>query len=57
MGKVYRLADRVAERVSKEKVARAAANDLAGAVRELDAVVAWCDALVPPRKMRQDEAA
>jgi hypothetical protein len=59
MGKVYRLADRIAERMSKEKVARTPADDLAGAVRELDAVIAWLVALVPPTspKLRRDEAA
>jgi hypothetical protein len=46
MGKVYRLADQVAERMGKEKVARAPANDLPAAVRELGVVIAWCDALV-----------
>ena len=46
MAKVYRLADRIAARLSKEPVARTPATDLAGAVRELDVVIAWCDALV-----------
>ena len=45
LGKVYRLADRIAERMSKGPVARTSASDLAGAVRELDAVIAWCEAL------------
>ena len=46
MGKVCRLADQVAERMGKEKVAHAPANDLPAAVRELGVVIAWCDALV-----------
>jgi hypothetical protein len=52
LGKVYRLADRVAARTGKEPVARAPASDLAGAVRELDAVIAWCDSLVTPAPVR-----
>ena len=47
MVKVYRLADRIAVRLEKEPVARAPALDLPAAVRELDVVIAWCDALVP----------
>lgn len=59
MAKVYRLADRIAARMSKEAVARTPASDLAGAVRELDVVIAWCDALVPPTPLRlwKDDAA
>jgi len=40
-------------------VARAPAVDLAAAVRELDVVIAWCDALVPPTGLRRkaDETA
>jgi hypothetical protein len=56
LGKVYRLTDRIAARLQKEPVARTSLNDLAGAVRELDMVIAWCEALVPPLKKR-DEAA
>jgi hypothetical protein len=48
LGKVYRLADRIAARISKEPVERAPASDLSGALRELDAVITWCEALVPP---------
>jgi hypothetical protein len=59
MGRVYRLADRIAERMSKEPVTRTPATELAGAVRELDAVIAWCDALSPTPllKLKKDEAA
>jgi hypothetical protein len=42
MGKVYRLADRVAARAGKEPVRRGPAADLPAAVRELDVVIAWC---------------
>ena len=47
MGKVYRLADRIAARLGQEPVARGTAADLAGAMRELDAVIAWCEAVAP----------
>jgi hypothetical protein len=60
LGKVYRLADRIAERLSREQVARTPAPDLTGAVRELDAVIAWCEALAPPTPLlrrTKDEAA
>jgi hypothetical protein len=60
LAKVYRLADRIAARMSKQPVGRIPASDPAGAVRELDAVIAWCHALVAPtplRKLRKDEAA
>jgi hypothetical protein len=59
MGKVYRLADRIAERMSQEPVGRTPSNDLVGAVRELDTVIAWCDALTPAPvpKLKKDEAA
>jgi hypothetical protein len=48
MVKVYRLADRIAVRAGKATVGRAPAEDLATAVRELDAVIAWCDGLSTP---------
>jgi hypothetical protein len=60
LGKVYRLADRIAARTGTEPVGRGPAEDLPAAVRELDAVIAWCEALVPPtplRKLEKDEAA
>lgn len=59
MGKVYRLADRIAARMEKEPVARTPAPDQAAAVRELDVVIAWCDALTPAPllKLKKDEAA
>jgi hypothetical protein len=48
MIKVYRLADRVAARAGKEVIGRGPAGDLAAGVRELDAVIAWCDGLTAP---------
>ena len=48
MTKVYRLADRFASRLGIEPVQRGTANDIADAVRELDRVIAWCDALASP---------
>ena len=39
IAKAYRLADRIATRLGKETVRR-------GEIRELDAVIAWCDELV-----------
>lgn len=45
MAKVYRLADRIADRLATEPVTRGPVNDLVSAVRELDGVIAWCDAL------------
>lgn len=59
MAKVYRLADRITERMSKEPIGRGAAEDLPTAVGELDVVIAWCDALVPTPllKLKKDEAA
>jgi hypothetical protein len=47
-------------RLSKEPVARTPATDSAGAVKELDAIIAWCEALVLPTpllKLKKDEAA
>ena len=52
MGKVYRLADRIAARVAAEPVARGSAGDLPSAVQELGVVIAWCDGLVPPASAR-----
>lgn len=48
MLKVYRLADRVAARAGKEAFGRGPVSDLATAIGELDAVIAWCDALAAP---------
>jgi hypothetical protein len=50
MGKVYRLADRVAARVGREPVRRGPAADLPAAARELDVVIAWCglEPMMPP---------
>jgi hypothetical protein len=48
LAKVYRLADRLAARLGATPVGRGAAQDVAAAVRELDAVIAWYDALLAP---------
>jgi hypothetical protein len=45
MTKVYRLADRFAARLGIEPVQRGTATDMVEAVRELDAVIAWCEGL------------
>lgn len=45
---VYRLADRIAKRSAVGPVARGTVTDLAAAACELDAVIAWCDALGSP---------
>ena len=50
--KVYRLADRLAARLAKVPVERGTVENVAGAARELDAVIAWYDALIPPAPSR-----
>jgi hypothetical protein len=45
MNKVYRLVARTAARMHREPVERIASEDLAGAIRELENVIAWCDSL------------
>jgi hypothetical protein len=47
MAKVYRLVDRIAARLGKEPVAKGTVEDLAGAIRELDVVIAWCNGITP----------
>jgi hypothetical protein len=42
VGKVYRLADRVAARVGVEPIARVPVQSLADAARAMDEVIAWC---------------
>jgi hypothetical protein len=42
VGKVYRLADRIAARVGDEPLVRPEVGSLADAVRAMDAVIAWC---------------
>jgi|GEM_PF-6635592 len=56
MGKVYRLTDRIAARMGKEPVTRTPATDLAAAMRGLEVVIAWCEALSPMFKPKQDKA-
>jgi hypothetical protein len=43
--KAHRVADRIAARVKAEPAGRGSPTDLAGAIRQLDAVIAWCDGL------------
>ena len=60
MAKMYRLADQIAARMGTEPVGRGRLEDLAGAVRELDGMIAWCKPLVPPSgrpvKVKQEES-
>ena len=42
MAKAYRVADQIARRVQAEPLVRGEPTDVAGAVRELDAVIGWC---------------
>jgi hypothetical protein len=46
VAKAHRMADRIAARVGADPVAREPPADTAGAIRQLDAVIAWCDGLV-----------
>ena len=49
IAKVYRLTDRAATRMGKEPVRRGVLEDMAGMLRELDAVIDWCEAMgLPP---------
>ena len=41
--KAHRMADRIAARVKAEPAGRESPTDLAGAIRQLDRVIAWCD--------------
>jgi hypothetical protein len=43
VAKAHRVADRIAARVQAEPAGRESPTDLAGAIRQLDAVIAWCD--------------
>jgi hypothetical protein len=50
MAKVYRLADRVAERSRTERVARGSTSQsLWAAIQELDSVIRWCDGVAAPQ--------
>jgi hypothetical protein len=42
VAKAHRVADRIAQRLNADPVGRAAPTDVAGAVGELDALIAWC---------------
>jgi hypothetical protein len=44
MTKVYKVAAKTAAKREKEPMRREPTEDLAGAIRELDAVIAWCEA-------------
>jgi hypothetical protein len=61
VAKALRMADRIAERVKAERVGRESPpTDMAGAVRQLDAIIAWCETLAPPTpllKLKKGEAA
>jgi hypothetical protein len=46
MAKVHRVADRIAERTGERPPECGQVEDMAGAVREMDAAIAWCDRLV-----------
>ena len=48
MAKVYRLTDRNALRLGKERVERGLLEDMAAVIRELGVVIAWCEAMGPP---------
>ena len=43
--KAHRVADRIAARVQAGPAGRESPTDLAGAIRQLDLVIAWCDGL------------
>jgi hypothetical protein len=45
VAKAHRLANGIAAREIKIPVAQESATDIAGAIRQLDAVIAWCDRL------------
>lgn len=45
VAKAHRLADRIAARGSAAVAGRETPADLAGAIRQLDLVIAWCDEL------------
>ena len=48
--KAFRMADRIAERVKAEPVGRdTPPTDMPGAIRQLGAVIVWCEALAGPR--------
>lgn len=52
VAKAYRLAERIAARMGNAAPGRAApADEMAGAVRALDAVIAWCDVLAVPAQL------
>jgi hypothetical protein len=49
--KAYRLADRLAARLNHPAVARGTADGIEAAVRELDGLVQWCEALDPKKPL------
>lgn len=57
LAKVYRLVDRIATRLAVAPAERAPVEDRAGTIRELDAVIAWCDRVSAPTAVRKGDAA
>ena len=55
MEKVYRLTDRSATRMGKERVGRGIREDMAGVLRELDVVIAWCVSMGPPPYLSKNQ--
>ena len=45
LAKAHRVADRITAPVQAEPAGRKAPTDLAGAMRQVDLVIAWCDGL------------
>jgi len=50
MERAYRSADHVADQLHRERVSRpSAANDISGAVRELESLARWCESMAPAK--------
>jgi len=45
VAKAHRVADRIAEEMKTDVSARESPTDLAGAIRQLDSVITWCERL------------
>jgi hypothetical protein len=45
VAKAHRLADQIAARVKSEPVGRESPKDMVGAIRQLDLVIEWCEAI------------
>jgi hypothetical protein len=48
--KAHRVASRIAESLKVEPLGRREQTDVAGAIRELDAIIAWCSSLAVPAR-------